>query len=272
MEELRSRAFERAHPVEQAGYAHYAFVTVHPFADGNGRVARALASVYLYRSLSIPLVVFAHQKPQYLDALEQADRGDAASWLNFIADRGIDTMQLVGENLRSAVAPRPQQIARRLPSIFGSRGRTPAELDNLAGHLLVALQARWESAIEPLRPRLGRASVAPSSADWPPPEGYRRTARLPRETMMATLTPPAPFIFDLRIPFRVNIALDDHNPFGFQIEAMNSEDRLAIRDVDVSPEVSAHLWPRMDQWIERQLGTKMAELEQIVKRQVDDHR
>ena len=39
-QELRSEAFTTAHSVLQAAYAHYAFVAVHPFADGNGRVPR----------------------------------------------------------------------------------------------------------------------------------------------------------------------------------------------------------------------------------------
>ena len=60
--ELRTEAFERAHPVLQAAYAHAAFVCIHPFADGNGRVSRALASMFLYRSPGIPLVIFADQK------------------------------------------------------------------------------------------------------------------------------------------------------------------------------------------------------------------
>ncbi|MBI3648097.1 MAG: Fic family protein [Actinobacteria bacterium] len=49
VQELRSPAFTAAHPVLQAAYAHYFLVAVHPFADGNGRVARAMASVYTYR-------------------------------------------------------------------------------------------------------------------------------------------------------------------------------------------------------------------------------
>src|SRR5262249_36629155 len=44
-DELRSAEFEQAHPVQQASYAHYALTAIHPFSDGNGRVARALASV-----------------------------------------------------------------------------------------------------------------------------------------------------------------------------------------------------------------------------------
>lgn len=58
-DELRSDAFAAASPVLQSAYAHYAFVAVHPFADGNGRVARALASVFLYRRPGLPLVFTA---------------------------------------------------------------------------------------------------------------------------------------------------------------------------------------------------------------------
>ena len=75
VDELRSMAFAEAHPILQAAYAHYGVVAVHPFADGNGRVARALASGYLYRRPGVPLVIFADQKDAYLDGLEEADQG-----------------------------------------------------------------------------------------------------------------------------------------------------------------------------------------------------
>jgi Fic family protein len=41
--ELQTTEFEEADYVLQASYAHYALVSIDPFADGNGRVARALA-------------------------------------------------------------------------------------------------------------------------------------------------------------------------------------------------------------------------------------
>ncbi len=77
--EIDTAQFARAHPAVQAAFAHHALVAVHPFADGNGRVARLLASVFLLRVASVPLTVFAHQKAKYLSTLRSADRGGSAS-------------------------------------------------------------------------------------------------------------------------------------------------------------------------------------------------
>jgi Fic family protein len=56
--------------------AHYAFVAIHPFADGNGRVARALASVFTYRAYSVPVLILAESRNDYLTNLEAADRSN----------------------------------------------------------------------------------------------------------------------------------------------------------------------------------------------------
>lgn len=95
IDELNSPQFEAAHPVVQAAYAHFAFVSVHPFADGNGRVSRALASVFLYRNPGVPLVIFAHQREPYLDALEAADSGHPASLVRFIEQRVLGSIGLI---------------------------------------------------------------------------------------------------------------------------------------------------------------------------------
>jgi Fic family protein len=99
IEELRTPAFLAAHPVVQAAYAHYAFVCVHPFADGNGRVARALASVFLYRNPGVPLVVFADQRNDYLDALEAADADDPDPFVEFIKERVLDSVGIIEQKL-----------------------------------------------------------------------------------------------------------------------------------------------------------------------------
>jgi len=106
--ELRTDAFESAHPVLQASYSHFALVKIHPFADGNGRVARLLGSFFLFRALSIPLLVFMDEKPTYLAALEAADDGSLRPLVRFFLDQGIDAMRLATERLAPAL-PEPAQ-------------------------------------------------------------------------------------------------------------------------------------------------------------------
>jgi Fic family protein len=98
--ELNSEEFRAAHPVVQAAYAHYAYIRIHPFQDGNGRVARSLASVYLYRNPGVPLVIFADQRSEYLDSLEVADSGRYDPFERFITERVIDTVNTVAEALQ----------------------------------------------------------------------------------------------------------------------------------------------------------------------------
>ncbi len=68
---------ERAVPaLIQAAWLHHAFTQIHPFQDGNGRVARALASLLLIKAEFFPLVVRRDDRAKYIDALETADEGD----------------------------------------------------------------------------------------------------------------------------------------------------------------------------------------------------
>ncbi len=46
---LKKSKREETHPIIKAGILHLQFVTIHPFTDGNGRVARLLSQLQLYR-------------------------------------------------------------------------------------------------------------------------------------------------------------------------------------------------------------------------------
>lgn len=75
--ELHHRHTELAVAAEvEAAWLHHRFTQIHPFQDGNGRVARALASLVLIRTGWFPLVVTRDDRLQYIDALEAADAGD----------------------------------------------------------------------------------------------------------------------------------------------------------------------------------------------------
>jgi len=62
-------------PPLAAAVAHAWFTHVHPFVDGNGRVARLLANVLLIRNDWPPLIIRHEERQEYLDALEESDIG-----------------------------------------------------------------------------------------------------------------------------------------------------------------------------------------------------
>lgn len=89
-------------PVLQAGLAHLWFVTIHPFEDGNGRIARAVADMALARSegssqrfYSMSSQIRA-ERNAYYEVLERTQRGstDVTAWMGwFLAclGRSIDS-------------------------------------------------------------------------------------------------------------------------------------------------------------------------------------
>jgi Fic family protein len=88
-------------PVLKAGIAHFWFVTIHPFEDGNGRIARAIADMSLARAdrtkdrfYSMSSQIEAERK-YYYQQLEAAQRGDVniTRWLGWFLEclgRAID--------------------------------------------------------------------------------------------------------------------------------------------------------------------------------------
>ncbi|HEX3103321.1 MAG TPA: Fic family protein [Terriglobales bacterium] len=71
-------------PVEiEAAWLHHRFTRIHPYQDGNGRVARALASLLFIRAGWFPVVVTRDDRPRYIDALEAADEGGLSSIVSF---------------------------------------------------------------------------------------------------------------------------------------------------------------------------------------------
>lgn len=60
-------------PVEMAALFHYRYIRIHPFEDGNGRIARLLMNYILTRHGYPMIVVRSRKKSEYLEALHQTD-------------------------------------------------------------------------------------------------------------------------------------------------------------------------------------------------------
>jgi Fic family protein len=76
----------------RTGIAHLYFATIHPFEDGNGRIARALAEKALSQALGQPTLIALSQtiqknKNSYYEALNQSSRdNEITAWLGYFAD------------------------------------------------------------------------------------------------------------------------------------------------------------------------------------------
>jgi Fic family protein len=97
-------AKEDGDPVLKAGMAHLWFVTIHPFDDGNGRIARAVADMALARSEKSAQRFYSmsaqiqQERAAYYDILEETQRGtlDITPWMEWFLGclgRAIDGAQ-----------------------------------------------------------------------------------------------------------------------------------------------------------------------------------
>lgn len=79
-------------PEVKAAWIHHRFTQIHPFQDGNGRVARALATLVFLRAGLFPLVIRESDRKEYIDALESADAGELGLLITLFARRQRDAI------------------------------------------------------------------------------------------------------------------------------------------------------------------------------------
>jgi hypothetical protein len=146
--ELDSTAFARLHPVLQSTYVHMALVHIHPFADGNGRLARTLACMPLLRTVGLPQLILADQWPAYVQALERYDEGDVRAVVRLFLAAQVNAMDLARSLLGSG------ELASDIP--LPNAGRAERTLLDL-----VAIHAREAVGV----PGLGRSVAVTGGTD-----------------------------------------------------------------------------------------------------------
>jgi Fic family protein len=72
----RKHMEQKIPPDIEAAWLHHRFSLIHPFTDGNGRVARCLATLVLLKAQWLPLVITRRDRELYISALRAADDGD----------------------------------------------------------------------------------------------------------------------------------------------------------------------------------------------------
>lgn len=142
IDQTETDGFKCSSGVVQAAYTHHVLTQIHPFSDGNGRVSRAVASIYLVRELGIPLLIHADQRDLYFDALESADSGKPGKFVDFVYDRVWETVDLIEDNVNASTDSARVDVAVAIESIRSKLDREAKGHDALVDGMARALSTQ----------------------------------------------------------------------------------------------------------------------------------
>ena len=161
----RQHAKRGTQPHIEAAWLHHAFTQIHPFQDGNGRVARAIASLVFIKDGFFPLVVNRDDREKYIGALESADQDDLSPLVRLFSliqkraltkaiGRAVD-IKPVGTIDEALAATRDMLVD--LGRIIPAQYLTAKEL---AGNLEIVVLNRFHGMVEKLRNDISRVNPA----------------------------------------------------------------------------------------------------------------
>lgn len=148
-------------PEVEAAWLHHRFTEIHPFEDGNGRVARALATMIFLKAGFLPLVVRNDlHRDGYIDALGLADRADLAALVQIFSDIESNDLndaigfvrELRGQGISQIAAAAAEAVKRRVHE-------DEAALHRITDELAGITKARLEEVAYELRSAFNAADV-----------------------------------------------------------------------------------------------------------------
>jgi Fic family protein len=115
-------------PVVKATLAHVWFVTIHPFDDGNGRIARAIADMQLARADGSPQRFYSmsaqirKERNEYYDTLEQTQKGtmDITKWMEWFLNCFDRALMATDETL-AVVLNKARFWEKHAKTVFNNR-------------------------------------------------------------------------------------------------------------------------------------------------------
>ena len=152
------------HKLLLGAWLHHRFTQIHPFQDGNGRVARALLTWHLVKEEYLPIVISRDDRKQYIECLESADTGDLNPFVEFIVRL---ERQVILEALRE---PEPvadsgmvsqvlDHIADQVKRQRQDRLTQMRSVNGVASHLQDTAKTYLESQAHSIRQQLGEAGL-----------------------------------------------------------------------------------------------------------------
>lgn len=149
---------------------HHRFAAIHPFDDGNGRMARLLMNLVLMRAGYPPAVIRQENRPTYYGALSQADGGELGPLVRFIADELAETLDLYLRTLRGEPDPdafsrRVALLRRQVETAGAAETRSPEAVARLTAEFVSPFLARIDQGFDELAPLFNELNGASGYVD-----------------------------------------------------------------------------------------------------------
>ncbi len=266
MGELRSEAFLASHPVVQAAYAHYGLVVIHPFVDGNGRVARALASAFTYRAISMPIVILSELKEPYLNSLERADGGDYQAFVDFMMARSLETMQMVAESIQPSSVPAIESSVTDLSQLYMTRGGyTQDDVDAAGNDLLTAVNQGLQQTLREYQTPNLTSSVHPTGGHFfELPAGYRRPLQQTKMFQVNLQSSPPAAAAVARV-YELILPQDAGGADDLIVQVIGFPESFSAQMSDLTPQVSGVTRIRIGLFASRLIAELFAELKTLAE-------
>ncbi|MCB0840066.1 MAG: Fic family protein [Bacteroidetes bacterium] len=105
---------KEANPILLAAEFHYKFIRIHPFDDGNGRTARILMNFILMQFGYPPVIIKTEDKENYFAALRQADAGQIAPFIEYIAHNLAHSLEIMIKGAKGENIEEPDDIDKEI--------------------------------------------------------------------------------------------------------------------------------------------------------------
>lgn len=156
---------KRGVPVEiQAAWLHHRFTQIHPYQDGNGRVARTLASLLFVKAGWFPLVVTRDDRERYIEALEAGDAGTLSLFIWFLVS--MQKRALFRATQTAADVQPPDTVERALTAIKlflalkkGPDSDAQSKAMNTANRLIAVAEKRLDEVAVTIRSEIREVKI-----------------------------------------------------------------------------------------------------------------
>ena len=257
-----------ADAVAVAADLHHRFAAVHPFDDGNGRMARLLMNVVLMRAGYPPAVIRQENRSAYYGALAAADGGELGPFVRFVADELAATLELYLRALRGEPDPdafgrRAALLRREVEAAVASHSREAADLADRVASVSAEYVAPFLSRIDD-----GVQKLAPLFARFGRTFSYETRAGLRKTTgagMQRALTEDDWVRFDRRLSLG-GFVRDPGKSVACHVEGEAGPDRIVLACMGWSREIGGAAVPSQDEALadaDEVLGRVLAEVERF---------